>query len=321
MKRRVFIAFLTATAAPLLTNAQRSLPVVGYLSNGSPDTHEWLVAAFRKGLGEEGYVEGRNVAIEYRWGEGQPDRLPGLAADLVRRRVSVLVATAGSAAAVAAKSETSTIPIVFTGGGDPVKLGLVASLGRPGGNATGIVNIATALYAKRLQLLRDLVAKDVSVAALLGPATDVPKLSEIQGAARAMGWQCEVIRVSGEREIDAAFATIAQKRAGALFLDSDPLFLIQRERIVRLAAKQAIPASYAFREFVESGGLMSYGTNLPDVHRQAGAYAGRILRGAKPADLPVLEPVKFDLVINLKTAKSLAIAIPPRLLAIAEVIE
>jgi putative tryptophan/tyrosine transport system substrate-binding protein len=321
VKRRAFIAFLTTAAAPLVTNAQRSPPVVGYLSNGSANTHAWLVAAFLKGLGEGGYVEGRNVTIEYRWGDGQPDRLPKLAADLVRRRVSVIVATAGSAAAVAAKSATSTIPIVFTGGGDPVKLGLVASLGRPGGNATGILNIATALYAKRLQLLHDLLPSNVSAAALLGPASDVDKLSEIQNAARAMGWQLEAVRLTGEREIDAAFASIVQKHAGVLFVDSDPLFLIQRERLVGLAAKHAIPASYAFREFVESGGLMSYGANLPDVHRQAGVYAGRILDGAKPADLPVLEPVKFDLVINLNTAKRLAITIPPRLLAIAEVIQ
>jgi len=321
VKRRAFIAFLTTAAAPLLTNAQRSLQVVGYLSNGSANTHAWLVGAFLKGLGEGGYVEGRNVTTEYRWGDGQPDRLPKLAADLVRRRVSVIVATAGSAAAVAAKSATSTIPIVFTGGGDPVKLGLVASLGRPGGNATGIVNIATSLYAKRLQLLHDLLPKNVSAAALLGPASDVDKLSEIQNAARAMGWQLEIVRLTGEREIEAAFATIVQKHARVLFVDSDPLFLIQRERLIGLAAKHAIPASYAFREFVESGGLMSYGANLPDVHRQAGVYAARILDGAKPADLPVLEPVKFDLVINLNTAKTLAITIPPRLLAIAEVIQ
>lgn len=321
MKRRAFIAFLTTAAAPLLTNAQRSPPVVGYLSNGSANTHAWLVGAFLKGLGEGGYVEGRNVTIEYRWGDGQPDRLPKLAGDLVRRKVSVIVATAGSAAAVAAKSATSTIPIIFTGGGDPVKLGLVASLGRPGGNATGIVNIATALYAKRLQLLHDLLPNSVSAAALLGPASDADKLSEIQNAARAMGWQLEVVRLTGEREIDAAFASIVQRHAGVLFVDSDPLFLIQRERLIGLAAKHAIPASYAFREFVESGGLMSYGANLPDVHRQAGVYAGRILDGAKPADLPVLEPVKFDLVINLNTAKTLAITIPPKLLAIAEVIQ
>ena len=320
MKRRAFIALLTIAAAPLPTRAQRPPPVLGYLSNGSP-ANASLVAAFRKGLAERGYVEGRNVAIEYRWAEGQPERLPELAADLVRRRVSVIVATAGMTPAVAAKSATSTIPIVFSGGGDPVKLGLVASLGRPGGNATGVVNIATALNAKRLQLLHDLVPKNVSVAALVGPAWDAVKLTEIQKAARAMGWQLEIVRITGEREIDDAFASIVQKHAGALFVDADPLFLIQRERLIRLAAKYAIPASYAFREFAESGGLMSYGANLPDVYRQAGVYAGRILDGAKPADLPVLEPVKFDLVINSNTAKMLAIAIPPKLLAIAEVIE
>jgi putative tryptophan/tyrosine transport system substrate-binding protein len=320
MKRRAFIALLTTTAAPLLARAQqRSLPIVGYLSNGSPDANAWLVAAFRQGLSERGYVEGRNVIIEYRWGEGQPERLPELAADLVRRRVSLIFATAGSQ--VAAKAATSTIPIVFTGGGDPVKLGLVASLGRPGGNATGIVNIATALYARRLAFLRDLVPKGRSVGALLGPVADVAKLTEIQEAARAMGWSLEVVRVSGESEINAAFESIVQKHADALFVDSNPLFTSQRKRVVELAARHAIPASYAFREFVELGGLMSYGTSLPDVQRQAGVYAGRILDGAKPADLPVLEPLKFDLLINLKTAKTLGLAIPPKLFVIAEVID
>jgi len=304
MKRRAFIAFFTTAAAPFLTHAQpRTLPVVGYLSNGSPDTHARLLTAFRQGLSERGYVEGRNVAVEY-------------------RRVGVIVATAGSASAVAAKAATSTIPIVFTGSRDPVNLGLVASLGRPGGNATGIVNIATALDAKRLELLRDLVPKASSIAVLRGPAAEsFTKLSEIQEAARVVGRQLEIVRADSEREFNAVFASIVQKHAGALFIEPDPLFVIHRMQLVALAAKHAIPASYPYREFVESGGLMSYGASLPDIHRQAGVYAGRILDGAKPADLPVMEPVRFDLVINLNTAKTLGIVIPPKLLVIAEVIE
>ena len=240
----------------------------------------------------------------------------------MRRSVGVIVATAGSASAVAAKAATSTIPIVFTGSRDPVNLGLVASLGRPGGNATGIVNIATALDAKRLELLRDLVPKASSIAVLRGPAAEsFTKLSEIQEAARVVGRQLEIVRADSEREFNAVFASIVQKHAGALFIEPDPLFVIHRMQLVALAAKHAIPASYPYREFVESGGLMSYGASLPDIHRQAGVYAGRILDGAKPADLPVMEPVRFDLVINLNTAKTLGIVIPPKLLVIAEVIE
>lgn len=280
-----------------------------------------LVAAFHQGLSEAGYVEGRNVAVEYRWSKGQPDRLPELAADLVRRKVAVIVATAGSAPAVAAKAATSTIPIIFTGGGDPVKLGLVASLGRPGGNATGILNIAVALFAKRLELLRDLVPKAGSIGVLLGPAFDVTKNIELQEAARALGRQLDIVRIDSERDLDGAFARFVQNHAGALFVDSDPLFVIHRKQLIALAAKHAIPAIYAFREFVESGGLMSYGASLPDVHRQAGVYAGRILDGAKPGDLPVSAPMKFDLVINLNTARTLGIAIPPKLRIVAEVIE
>lgn len=228
------------------------------------------------------------------------DRLPGFAADLVRRRVAVIVATGGPAPAIAAKAATATIPIVFRGGSDPVKLGLVASLGRPGSNATGVLNISTELTAKRLQLLRELVPKAAMIAVLFNPASPdaEAQVREIQEAAGTIGQQIDVVHASSERDFEAVFAIIVQKRTGALFLSADPLFTSQRAQLVALAAKHSIPASYSFRDLVVAGGLMSYGANLPDVHRQAGVYTGRILKGAKPADLPVLQPTKFDLVIN-----------------------
>jgi putative ABC transport system substrate-binding protein len=326
MKRRIFIAFLGgASVAWSLTGRgqQRAIPVIGYLSGGSPGPFARFVDAFRLGMSEQGYVDGRNVAVEYRWAEGQPDRLPELAADLVRRRVAVIVATGASPSALAAKAKTSTIAIVFTGGGDPVKLGLVASLGRPGGNATGIVSISAALNVKRLELLRDLVPTAPSIGVLFNPTylDSDAQLNDIREAARVIGRPVHIVGASSEKEFAHAFATLVQMRAGALFVVPDPLFTSAREQLVALAAKHAIPASYAFRDFVEAGGLMSYGANLADVHRQAGVYAGRILNGAKPADLPVSEPTKFDLVINSTTAKALGITIPPKLLVIAEVIE
>lgn len=326
MKRRHFITLVTGAAIgrPLASRAQQpALPVIGYLANAAPVGFATFVAAFRRGLSEMGYVEGENVAIEYRWAEGQPDRLPGFAADLVRRRVAAIMATGGSAPALAAKAATTTIPIVFTGGSDPVTLGLVASLGRPGGNATGVVNIASVLTAKRLQLLRELVPTATMIAVLLNPANPDAKtqVREVEDAARAIGQQLHVVTASHERDFDPAFEAAVQKRAGGFFVTGDPLFTTRRTQLAGLAAKHAVPASYPFRDLVVAGGLMSYGANLPDVHRQAGVYIGRILKGAKPAEMPVLQPTKFDLVINARTAKALGIRIPQEMLIFAEVIE
>jgi putative ABC transport system substrate-binding protein len=327
VKRREFITLLGGAAAawPLAPRAgQAAMPLVGYLADATPSGFAQFVAAFRRGLLELGYVEGQTVAIEYRWTEGQHDRLPGLVADLIARGPAVIMATGGTAPALAAKAATTTIPIVFTGGADPVQVGLVASLSRPGGNATGVVNIEAELTAKRLELLRELMPTAAVIAVLVNPASPAAKrqVVEVERAAQRLGQQISLFNASSEAELDAAFAAIVERRAGALFVSGDPLFTSQRARLVALAAQHAIPASYSFREFPLAGGLMSYGADLPDVHRQAGVYVGRILKGEKAADLPVLQPTKFILVINRSAARMLGLTVPERLLALAdEVIE
>ena len=324
MRRRDFAKVIAGLAAwPFAARAQQP-PVIGYLANSSPATFSPLLTAFRRGLSEVGYVEGQNVAIEYRWSEGQHDRLPGFAGDLVGRRVAVIVATGGGAPALAAKAATSTIPIVFMGGTDPVKSGVVESLSRPGGNATGVLNVSTTVTAKRLALLRELVPTATLIAVLRNPASpDVEgQLSEVEEAARTLGQQIKVVDASSDRDFGAAFATIVQLHARALFVSADPLFTGQRAQLAALAAQHAIPASYSFRELVIAGGLMSYGAYLTEVYRQAGVYTGRILKGEKAADLPVLLPTKFELVINLKTAQALGLKVPQTLIVTAdEVIE
>jgi putative ABC transport system substrate-binding protein len=327
MKRREFISLLggAAVAWPLAAGAQQpAMPLVGYLANATPSGFAHFVAAFRRGLGELGYVEGRTVAIEYRWAEGQHDQLPGFVADLIARRAAVIMATGGSAPALAAKAATSTTPIVFTGGADPVKVGVVASLSRAGGNGTGVVNVEVELTAKRLELLRELVPTAALIAVLLNPANpDVDtQVAEAERAAQVLAQQISLFTARSEGEFDGAFAAIVERRAGALFVSGDPLFTSRRARLVALAAQHAIPASYSFRDFPLAGGLMSYGADLLDVHRQAGVYAGRILKGEKPADLPILQPTKFNFVINQRTAKVLGLTVPNKLLVVAdEVIE
>jgi putative ABC transport system substrate-binding protein len=297
------------------------MPVIGFVSLGSADVSAGYVAAFRKGLGETGYVEGQNVTIEYHWLEGQFDRLPALMADLVRRRVAVIATPNYLAVAIAAKSATATIPIVFGVGDDPVKLGLVDSLARPGGNATGVNFFTTEVAAKRLAFLHELVPKAIRVAVLVNPGnatTAETTLRDVQEAARAIGLQIQVLNASTNGEIDVAFAALARERTDALFVAGDAFFSSRRAQIATLAARDRIPAAYGSREYVAAGGLMSYGTDLADRFRQVGVYTGTILKGTKPADLPVLQPTKFELVINLKTAKALGLTIPETLLATAD---
>jgi ABC-type uncharacterized transport system substrate-binding protein len=326
MKRRAFITLLGGAAAwPLAARAQQpAMPVIGFVSSRSLDGSARHAAAFTKGLSEPGYVEGQNAVVEYHWLSGQYDRLPALMADLVRRRVAV-IATVGDPSTLAAKAATTTIPIAFGFSGDPVGHGLVASLARPGGNATGINFFTSEVLAKRLGLLHELVPKAVRVVVLVNP-TNTPSaesaLRDVPEAARAIGLQIQVYNASTSREIEAAFATIALGRADALFVAPDGFFNARRVQFVTLAAHYRIPAAYATREFVETGGLMSYGTDLLDMYRQVGVYTGRILKGAKPADLPVLQSTKFEFVINQQTARALGLEVPPQLLASAdEVIE
>jgi ABC-type uncharacterized transport system substrate-binding protein len=326
MKRREFITLLGGAAAwPLAARAQQpAMPVVGFLSPAaSPDAlFAERLRGFRQGLKETGYVEGENLAVEHRWAEGHYDRLPALAADLVRRQVAVIVAN-GPAAAIA-KAATTTIPIVFLVNQDPVRLGLVASLARPAGNATGINFFVGELVAKQLDLLRELVPGALRVAVLINPrfAASASATADAESAAHAMGLQVRIFNASHSREINDAFSTIARDHHEALLVGPDPYFVVRRAQLVTLAARHAIPTSYNVRDYVEAGGLMSYGTNAVDAYRQVGVYAGRILKGARPDDLPVVQSSKFEFVINLATAMMLGIAVPPTLLARAdEVIE
>jgi ABC-type uncharacterized transport system substrate-binding protein len=327
MRRREFIALLGGVAAtwPLPADAQKpAMPVIGFLNPASLQPWENYVTGFRAGLKQVGYVDGQNVTIEFRWAEGHYDRLPAMAADLVRRKVAVLVATGGAPTIVAAKAATSTIPIVFTIGVDPVRLGFVTSLSRPGGNITGVSLFISALEGKRLGLLRALVPGVQLIAVLLNPnrPDHASQLGEVQEAARAFGQQIHILLASNESAINAAFATVVQLRAGAMLVGGDPYFNSQRDKIIALVARHSIPAIYEEREHALAGGLMSYGTNIADGYRQVGVYAGRILNGEKPADLPVVQATKFEFVINLKTAKALGIEVPPNLSAEAnEIIE
>jgi putative tryptophan/tyrosine transport system substrate-binding protein len=327
MRRRAFITLLGGAAAawPLATRAQQAaMPVIGLLDPRSPHMLATPSRGFRLGLKDTGYVEGENVALEYRWAENQMDRLPALAAELVRREVSVIAAST-PVAAFAAKATTRTIPIVFVVNDDPVRLGLVASLARPGGNATGINIFAAEVTAKRLDLLRELVPAAARIGVLVNPANATSTestLRDVPAAARTMGLQIKILNASTSREIEAVFAGFRRERPDALFVGTDPYFYSRRVQLAVLAAHHAIPATFSQRDYAEAGGLMSYGTSLTDAYRQVGVYAGRILKGAKPPDLPVVQASKFELVINLPTARTLGLEVPPALLARAdEVIE
>jgi putative ABC transport system substrate-binding protein len=322
VRRREFFTLLGSAAGvwPLSVRAQQTAPVVGFLSPGVPEPSSFLVAAFLEGLKEASYVAGKNVTIEYHWARGDYDQLQPLAADLVRRQVAVIAATGGTISARAAKAATSRIPIIFNVGDDPIASGLVASFNRPGGNITGVNTMSPALETKRLGLLRELVPRAAILAVLLNATNpDVgAQRRDINAAATALGQQVRFFHASNESELDIAFRALVQDRADALLVGNDVFFTNQREQIVALAAQHALPAIYAFRQFAESGGLISYSTNLVEVYRQIGGYVGRVLNGEKPGDLPVVQPTKFELVINFKTAKALGIKISDNLLSLAD---
>jgi putative ABC transport system substrate-binding protein len=328
LHRREFVTLIGGVAAawPLAALAQQpAMPVIGYLGSESPDLFAGRLRAFRQGLSETGYVEGKNVAIEYRWAENQYDRFPALLADLVRRNVTVITAVTGTPPALAAKAATTTIPIVFVTGGDPVALGLVASLNRPGGNLTGVSTLTVELGPKQLEVLRELVPTATIIALLVNPTnpTNAERLSrDLQAAARVLGLQLHVLHASTERDFDAVFASLPRLRAGALVIGSDPFFDSHSQQLAALALRHAMPTMYPFREYAVAGGLISYGNSIADAHRQVGVYTGRVLKGEKPADLPIQQSVKVELVINLKTARMLGLSFPVTLLGRAdEVIE
>jgi putative tryptophan/tyrosine transport system substrate-binding protein len=326
MKRRAFIAALGGAAVwPLAARSQQpALPVVGFLSSLSPQELTFVMPAFYQGLNETGYVEDRNIAIDYRWAEGHYERLPTLVTDLVHRHVAVIAAISGTPAALAAKAATTTIPIVFAIGGDPVAPGLVPNLSRPGGNITGASFYTSPVVTKRLELARELAPQGTMIGVFVNP-DNPPSVTEgttLQAAAEALGQPIEIVNVSTETDIDGAFAAIMQRKVGALIVSSDPLFFVARKTLVALMARYALPTIFSDREQAEAGGLISYGANRPEAYRQAGRYVGRVLKGEKPGDLPVVLPTKIPLLINLKTAKALSLTIPPSLLARAdEVIE
>jgi len=324
--RREFITVLGGAAAtwPLAAWAQKPMPVIGFLSTGSLQSDAFRLAAVRQGLMEAGYVEGRNFAFDYRWAEGQYERLPALAAELVRREVALIVTGGGTTSTVAAKSATATIPIVFTTGADPIKLGLVASLNRPGSNITGVSFLVNTLVAKQFEVLHEAVPKTALIGYLVNPTyvNAEADTRNVLAAAEVVGQKLLVVQAHTDSELEAAFVTLIQQRAGALVVGADPFFFDRRAKLVELAARQKVPAIYFLREFASAGGLMSYGTSITEAYRIVGLYAGRILKGEKPAELPVQQSTKVELIVNLKTAKALGLTVPPALLARAdEVIE